>query len=67
MDNEKYEKALKNARWVALFILVLVIIIYVIGIISGQMSAVQMVSGIIQMILLIATAVGMKKREIKRD
>lgn len=62
MNDEKYEKALKNARWVALFVLVLVIIMFVVNIASGTMTTVQMIFGIIQMALLIATAVGMKQR-----
>ena len=53
MNDEKYEKALKNARWVALFVLVLVIIMFVVNIASGTMTTVQMISGIIQMALLI--------------
>lgn len=62
MNDEKYEKALKNARWVALFVLALVIIMFVINIAGGTMTTVQIISGIIQMALLIATAVGMKQR-----
>ena len=62
MDVEKYEKALKNARFVAIFVLVLVIIMFVLQIIFGQMSIVTMISGIAQMALLIATAHGMKQR-----
>ena len=62
MNDEKYEKALKNARWVALFVLALVIIMFVINIAGGTMTTVQIISGIIQMALLIATAVGMKRR-----
>ena len=49
MDDEKYEKALKNAKWVALVILVLVIIIFILQMVSGQMKTVTMISGIIQM------------------
>lgn len=66
MNDEKYEKALKNARWVALFVLVLVIIMFVLQIVSGQMKTVTMISGIIQMALLIATAYGMKQRAMYR-
>lgn len=62
MTDEKYEKALKNARWVALFILVLVIIIFIFQIANGQMKTITMISSIIQIILLIATAHGMKQR-----
>ena len=62
MNDEKYEKAMKNARWVALFVLVLVIIIFVLQIVSGQMKTITMISAIIQMALLIATAHGMKQR-----
>jgi hypothetical protein len=64
MDDEKYEKALKNAKWVALVILVLVIIIFILQMVSGQMKTVTMISGIIQMALLIATAYGMKQKEM---
>lgn len=66
MNDEKYEKALKNARWVALFVLVLVIIMFVLQIVSGQMKTVTMISGIIQIALLIATAHGMKQRAMYR-
>ena len=66
MNDENYEKALKNARWVALFVLVLVIIMFVLQIVSGQMKTVTMISGVIQMELLIATAHGMKQRAMYR-
>lgn len=62
MEDEKYEKALKDARLVALILLVLIIIFFVILLAGGRMKPVTMVSGIIQMILLIATAHGMKQR-----
>lgn len=62
MDTEKYEKALKNARWVALFILALVVIFAVVSMATGKMTTVQLISTIFQIILLIATAIGMKKQ-----
>lgn len=64
MNDEKYEKALKNSRWVALFLLVLVMILFVITIANGQMTTVKMICAIIQMVLLIATAAGIKQRAL---
>lgn len=66
MNDEKYEKALKNARWVALFILVFVIIAFILQIVIGKMKTVTMISSIIQMALLIATAHGMKQKSMYR-
>ena len=62
MNNEKYEKKLKDAFAVAIFILILVIILFVITLSTGKMTNILMVSSIIQMVLLIATAVGIKQR-----
>lgn len=64
MDQEKFEKALKNARAVALFLLALVIILFIFRIAMNQITTIQIISIVIQLILLIATALGMKKRAL---
>lgn len=62
MDDENYEKGLKSARIVAFVVLALVIIEFIFLIVTGQMKTATMISGIIQMALLVATAHGMKEK-----
>ncbi|MBR6033733.1 MAG: hypothetical protein IKP28_03220 [Clostridia bacterium] len=64
MDDEKYEKALKNAATVAIVVLVLVAIATVLYIVSGKASTVQIISCFIQIALLLATISGMKQKAI---
>lgn len=61
MDNEKL---LKNSKWVAIIILVLVILLFIATIIGKQLTTTKLISFIIQIALLVATAVGMKQHSL---
>ncbi len=64
MDNEKYENGLRSAFAVAIFFLILAIIIFVASFFTGKMTPVLLISCIIQIALLIATAVGIKQKAL---
>ena len=62
MDEEKFEKTLKDAKLFSIIVLVLVIILLVLTLVSGQLKTPIIISSIIQIALLIATAVGCSKK-----
>ncbi|MEG2348496.1 MAG: hypothetical protein RSB67_02480 [Clostridia bacterium] len=70
MNNEKYEKLLKNALGVAIFLLVLFIIMFIFNIANTTLNTINTISiisyilRILQIALLIATIVGIKKRAL---
>ena len=64
MDNEKYENGLRSAFAVAIFFLILAIIIFVASFFTGKLTPILLISYIIQIVLLITTAVGIKQKAL---
>ena len=59
MYDDKYVKSLKNAKFVAIFLLVLVVIALIINLASGVTYMPLILGRLFQIALLIGTAVGM--------
>lgn len=63
MDKEKYQKAVNNAKWFAVGLLVLSIFVLGINILGSNIRTLSIVLGISQIILIIATIKGYSKEK----
>ena len=59
-----YEKAIKNAKWFAVGILVLAIIVFGLRIFGGTLDTLSIVIGIAQLIVIIATIKGLNDNQM---
>lgn len=64
MDEQKFEKTLKDAKWFSIIILVLVLIMFFINLSSGTLKGLAIVTTILQIALLLGTIVGCNNRMI---
>ena len=62
MDEQKYEKTLKDAKWFSIIVLVLVLIMFFINLSSGALKGLAIVSVILQIALLLGTIIGCSNR-----
>lgn len=62
MDEQKYEKTLKDAKWFSIIVLVLVLIMFFISLSSGALKGLAIVSVILQIALLLGTIIGCSNR-----
>jgi len=60
MDEQKFEKTLKDAKWFSIILLVLSVIIFVLS--YKTMNTISIISSIIQLALLLGAAMGCSKR-----
>ena len=63
MEQEKFEKAVNNAKWFAVGLLVLAILIFVVTIFSSQISTLSIIIRVLQIVLLLATIKGLSNQE----
>ena len=59
-----YEKAIKNAKWFAVGILVLAIIVFGLRVFGGTLDTLSIVIGIAQLIVIIATIKGLNDNQM---
>ena len=59
-----YEKAIKNAKWFAVGILVLALIAFCIRILGGTSSSLTIILGIAQLVVIIATIKGLNDEQM---
>lgn len=59
-----YEKAIKNAKWFAVGILVLAIIVFCLRVFGGTLDTLSIVIGIAQLIVIIATIKGLNDNQM---
>ena len=59
-----YEKAVKNAKWFAVGILVLAIIAFVLKVMGGTLNALSVVICIAQLLVIIATIIGLNDNKM---
>lgn len=59
-----YEKAIKNAKWFAVGILVLAIIVFCFNAFNGKLNTLSTVIGIAQIVLIIATIKGINDEKM---
>ena len=64
MDQEKFEKAVKNAKWFAVGLMVLAIIVFVLRIVGGISNTWIIATGILEIILIIATIKGLSDEKL---
>lgn len=62
MDEQKFEKTLKDAKWFSVIILVLVLIMLFMNLSSGALKGLAMVTTILQIALLLGTIIGCNNR-----
>lgn len=62
MNEEKFEKTLKDVKWTSIVILILVVILYILTISTADFKIIQMVSFVLQVLLLVATAIGCENK-----
>lgn len=59
-----YEKAVKNAKWFAVGILVLALIVFCIRIFGGTSNSLTIILGIAQLVVIIATIKGLNDEQM---
>ena len=62
MNDEKFEKILRDVKWVSIFILVLVVIMFIKNLSVGALNTLSIIIKFIQIALLLGTAIGCKNR-----
>jgi len=62
MDEQKFEKTLKDVKWFSIIILVLVLIMFFINLSSGALKGLAMITTILQIALLLGTIIGCNNR-----
>lgn len=62
MDEQKFEKALRDVKWVSIIILVLFLIIFLVNFSSGALKGLAMITTLFQIALLLGTIIGCKNR-----
>lgn len=59
-----YEKAVKNAKWFAVGILVLALIVFCLNVFGGRLNKLSIVIGIAQLAVIIATIKGLNDNQM---
>ena len=62
MDEQKFERYLRDAKWFSVIVLVLVLIMFFINLSSGVLSGLSIVITILQIALLLGTILGCSAR-----
>lgn len=62
MDEQKFEKTLKDAKWVSIIVLVLALIMTFINLSSGALKGLAIITTILQIALLLGTIIGCNNR-----
>lgn len=62
MDEQKFEKTLKDAKWVSIIVLVLALIMTFINLYSGALKGLSIITTILQIALLLGTIIGCNNR-----
>lgn len=62
MDEQKFEKTLKDVKWVSIIILVLALIMTFINLSSGALKGLAIITTILQIALLLGTIIGCNNR-----
>lgn len=62
MDEQKFQKTLKDAKWFSIIILVLLLIMFFITLSSGALKGLAIITIILQIALLLGTIIGCHNR-----
>jgi len=62
MDEQKFEKTIKDVKWVAIVLLILFSIVFVVNLSSGELTTLVVLINIADLALLLITAIGCSKK-----
>lgn len=64
MDEQKFEKTMKDAKWFSIIILILVLVMFFINLSSGALKGLTLITTLLQIAILLGAIIGCSTRKM---